>query len=151
MKRKSGRKRKASTKKRKRAEKSGSDTIPATPFAKSHLRREEQRQIIRRASPMLGHTPSTAGTFRKKFRKNSRKTPETLSERILEFPSRVRLGCPKPYNSMNLRLPEHFQTDYPKGESDAIVLHYRLMVAGKPQPRLVMMGSASHTKRFKAY
>ena len=41
----------------------------------------------------LGHTPSTAGTFRKKFRKNSGKTPETLSERFLEFPSRVRLGC----------------------------------------------------------
>ena len=41
-------------------------------------------------------TPSTAGTFRKKFRKNSEKTPETLSERFLEFPLRVRLGCPKP-------------------------------------------------------
>ena len=47
----------------------------------------------------MGHTPSMAGTFRKKFRKNSGKTPETLSERFLEFPSRVRLGCPKPYNS----------------------------------------------------
>ena len=29
---------------------------------------------------VMGHTPSTAGTFRKKFRKNSGKTPETLSE-----------------------------------------------------------------------
>ena len=56
----------------------------------------------------MGHTPSTAGTFRKKFRKNSGKTPETLSERFLEFPSRVRLGCPKPYNSRHLRLPERF-------------------------------------------
>ena len=46
----------------------------------------------------MGHTPSTAGTFRRKFRKNSRKTPETLSERFLEFPSRVRLGSPKPCN-----------------------------------------------------
>ena len=36
--------------------------------------------------PLLGHTPSTAGTFRKKFRKKSGKTPETLSERFLEFP-----------------------------------------------------------------
>ena len=61
----------------------------------------------------LGHTPSTAGTFRKKFRKNSGKTPETLSERFLEFPSRVRLGCPKPYNSRHLRLPEHFQNCLP--------------------------------------
>ena len=61
----------------------------------------------------VGHTPSTAGTFRKKFRKNSGKTPETLSERFLEFPSRVRLGCPKPYNSRHLRLPEHFQNSLP--------------------------------------
>ena len=61
----------------------------------------------------LGDTPSTAGTFRKKFRKNSGKTPETLSERFLEFPSRVRLGCPKPYNSRHLRLPEHFQNYLP--------------------------------------
>ena len=61
----------------------------------------------------LGHTPSTAGTFRKKFRKNSGKTPETLSERFLEFPSRVRLGCPKPYNSRHLRLPERFQNSLP--------------------------------------
>ena len=61
----------------------------------------------------MGHTPSTAGTFRKKFRKNSGKTPETLSERFLEFPSRVRLGCPKPYNSRHLRLPECFQNSLP--------------------------------------
>ena len=61
----------------------------------------------------MGHIPSTAGTFRKKFRKNSGKTPETLSERFLEFPSRVRLGSPKPYNSGDLRLPEHFQNYLP--------------------------------------
>ena len=61
----------------------------------------------------MGHTPSTAGTFRKKFQKNSGKTPETLSERFLEFPSRVRLGCPKPYNSRHLRLPERFQNSLP--------------------------------------
>ena len=61
----------------------------------------------------MGHTPSTAGTFRMKFRGNSGKTPKTLSERFLEFPSRVRLGCPKPYNSRHLRLPEHFQNSLP--------------------------------------
>ena len=61
----------------------------------------------------VGHTPSTAGTFRKKFRKNSGKTPETLSECFLEFPSRVRLGCPKPNNSRHLRLPERFQNSLP--------------------------------------
>ena len=47
-------------------------------------------------------------TFRKKFQKNSGKTPETLSEFFLEFPSRVRLGSPKPYTSRHLRLPEFF-------------------------------------------
>ena len=61
----------------------------------------------------LGHTPSTAGTFRKKFRKNSGKTPETLSELFLEFPSRVRLDPPSPDNSRHLRLPEHFQNCLP--------------------------------------
>ena len=61
----------------------------------------------------MGHTPSTAGTFRRKFRKNSGKTPKTLSERFLEFPSRVWLGCPKPCNSRHLRLPEHFQNFLP--------------------------------------
>ena len=61
----------------------------------------------------LGHTPSTDSTFRKKFRENSGKTPETLSECFLEFPSRVRLGLPKPYNSRYLRLPEHFQNSLP--------------------------------------
>ena len=45
--------------------------------------------------------------------KNSGKTPETLSERFLEFPSRVRLGCPKPCNSKHLRLPERFQNSLP--------------------------------------
>ena len=66
-------------------------------------------------TPILGHAPTTAGTFRKKFRKDSGKTPETLSERFLQFPSRVRLGCPKPYNSRHLRLPERFQNSLPAG------------------------------------
>ena len=61
----------------------------------------------------MGHTPSTAGTFRKKLRKNSGKTPEMLSERFLEFPSRVRLGSPKPYNSRHLRPSERFQNYLP--------------------------------------
>ena len=63
----------------------------------------------------LYSTPSTAGTFRKKFRKNSRKTPETLSEHFPQFPSRARLGSPKPYNSRHLRLPGHFQNSLPLG------------------------------------
>ena len=61
----------------------------------------------------IGHTPSTACTFRKKFLKNSGKTPETLSERFLEFPSRVRLGSPQPCDQRHLRSPEHFQNSLP--------------------------------------
>ena len=57
----------------------------------------------------LGHTPSTAGIFRR----NSGKTLETLSEFFLEFPSRVRLGSPKPYHSRHLKAPEHFQNSLP--------------------------------------
>ena len=57
----------------------------------------KERTLATAARRNLGHTPSTAGTFRKKIRKNSAKTPETLSERFLEFPSRVRLGSPKRY------------------------------------------------------
>ena len=67
--------------------------------AQHHMRSCQMRIISRLKMSFVGHTPSTAGISRKKFRKNSRKTPETLSERFLEFPSRVRLGCPKPYNS----------------------------------------------------
>ena len=66
----------------------------------------------------MGHTPSTAGTFRKKFQKNSGKTPETLSERFLEFPSRVQLGCPKPCNSRHSRLSEHFQNSLPPSTAE---------------------------------
>ena len=73
--------------------------------------RERAKRVV--TVPLLGHTPSTAGTFRKKFRKKSGKTPETLSERFLEFRLGVRLGSPKPYNSRRLRLPEHFQNSLP--------------------------------------
>ena len=58
---------------------------------------------------LQGPYPGMAGTFRK----NSGKTPETLSERLLEFPSKVRPGSPKPYDSRQLRLPEHFQNSLP--------------------------------------
>ena len=47
------------------------------------------------------------------FPENSGETPETLSELFLEFPSRVRLGSPKPYNSRHLKAPEHFQNTLP--------------------------------------
>ena len=47
------------------------------------------------------------------LRNTSGKTPETLSELFLKFPSRVRLGSPKLYNSRHLKAPEHFQNSLP--------------------------------------
>ena len=82
----------------------------------------------------MGHTPSTAGHFRKKFRKNSGKTPETLSERFLEFPSRVRLGCPKPYNSRHLKAPEHFQNYLPPSTAGDISFCTSGSGEGLPEP-----------------
>ena len=82
-----------------------------TPPRPTPFTRCRNLQVTAKTFP--GHTPSTAGTFWKKFRKNSGKTPETLSELFLEFQSRVRLGSPKPYNSRHLRLPEHFQNCLP--------------------------------------
>ena len=85
-----------------------------------HNLRVTSHSLHQDVSLRLGHTPSTAGTFRKKFRKNSGKTPQMLSERFLEFPSRVRLGSPKPDNSRHLRLPEHFQNSLlPSTAADA--------------------------------
>ena len=87
----------------------------------NNQRAKSSRQLFR---TFLGHTPSTAGTFRKEFRKNSGKTPETLSERFLEFPSRVRLGSPKPYNSRHLKAPEHFQNQYGWGRLSEPVMEF---------------------------
>ena len=79
------------------------------------LRQNGQTSLFKEVTGFsrVGHAPSAAGTFRKKFRKNSGKTPETLSELFLEFPSRVRLGSPKSCNSRHLEAPEHFQNYLP--------------------------------------
>ena len=61
----------------------------------------------------IGHTPSMAGTFRKKSRTNSGKSLETPSELFLEFPSRVRLGTLKHYDSRHLKPSEDFQNSPP--------------------------------------
>ena len=53
----------------------------------------------------LGHTPSTAGTFRKKFR---RKDPENTLRAFPGIPYSA-AGSPKPYNSRHLRLPKNVQ------------------------------------------
>ena len=52
------------------------------------------------AELMLGPYPQYGWDFPEEI-------PETFRKR--EFPSRVRLGSSKPYNSRHLKLPEHFQ------------------------------------------
>ena len=64
-------------------------------------------------APKLGHTPSTAGTFRRKFRKYSGKNPEMLSELFLDSPRNYGWDPPKPYNSRHLKPPEYFQNWLP--------------------------------------
>ena len=64
------------------------------------------------------HTPNAAGTLWKNFQKISGKTAETLSEFLQEFPSRVRRGTPKPYDSRHLRSPEHFQYSLPPNRAN---------------------------------
>ena len=56
----------------------------------------------------MGHTLSTAGTFRTKFRKEFRKDPENA---LRAFPG----NFPQEYgyNSRHLRLPERFQNSLP--------------------------------------
>ena len=44
----------------------------------------------------IGHTPSTAGTFRRRFQKDSGKTSETLSELFLESPREYGWDTPSP-------------------------------------------------------
>ena len=61
----------------------------------------------------MGHTPSTAGTFRKKFRKIPER-PRKRSQSV-SWNSAREYGwdAPKPYNSRHLRLPEHFLNSLP--------------------------------------
>ena len=64
--------------------------------------------------PNLGRAPSTASTFRKKFRINSgkRKRSESVSGNSPQEYGWDRPSA-KPYNSRHLRLPEHFQNSLP--------------------------------------
>ena len=104
--------------------------------------------------PQMGHTPSTAGTFRKDFRKNSGKTPETLSERFLEFSLRVRLGCPKPYSSRHLRLPEHFQIYLPPSTAGGASFFRSGSGEGLPEPGMefpAVLGAFRSTSLAKSH
>ena len=62
---------------------------------KNAFENENCRRLHFRYIPSMGRTPSTAGTFRKKFRKNSGKTPETLSERFPGIPVESTAGIPQ--------------------------------------------------------
>ena len=72
-------------------------------------RRRSRDLKLHRLPALNGQYPQYGWDFQEEIRKHPEKNPEALSERFLEFPSRVRLGSPKPYNSRHLRLPEHFQ------------------------------------------
>ena len=63
--------------------------------------------------PKNGLYPQHGCDFPEEIPENFGKTPETLSERFLQFPSRVRLGSPKPHNSRHVKLPENFQNSLP--------------------------------------
>ena len=63
--------------------------------------------------PVFRPHPQYGWDFPEEFRKKSGKTPETLSELFLEFPSPVQLGSPKAYNSRHLMPPQHFQNSLP--------------------------------------
>ena len=64
--------------------------------------------ILKWATPLvqLGLSGRNSGRIPERSRKRSQSV-------FLEFPLKVRLGCPKPYNSRHLRLPEHFQNSLP--------------------------------------
>ena len=55
----------------------------------------------------LGHTPSTAGTFWKKFRKNSGKTPKCSQSVSWNSPREYGWDAPNPIIKGIWRLPEH--------------------------------------------
>ena len=72
-----------------------------------------RKNDLSQGADFFGPHPQYGWDCPEEILKNSGKIPETLSERFLEFPSRVQLGCPKSYNSRHLRLPEHFQKYLP--------------------------------------
>ena len=89
---------------------------------------------------MFGPYPQYGWDFPEEIPEEFRKDPETLSERFLEFPLRVRLGSPKPYNSWHLRLLEHFQNSLPP--STAVDASFFRSGSGEGLSELVMEFSA---------
>ena len=60
------------------------------------MENERLNLVRRRLGPYLGRTPSTAGTFRKKFRKNSGKTPERSQSVSRTSPREYGWDAPNP-------------------------------------------------------
>ena len=68
---------------------------------------------------VTGPYPQSAGTFRKKLRKNSGRPRKRSQSVSWNSPQEYVLGYPKPYNSRHLRLPEHFQNYLPLSTAGA--------------------------------
>ena len=69
--------------------------------SKEFLAKEKGKEIQGKEKRIreIGHTPSTAGTFGANSGKNPERPRKRSQSFFLEFPSRVWLGSPKPYNS----------------------------------------------------
>ena len=108
---------------------------------------QEPQKSPKSPGTLQKHSPDTfrrlAATFPEEIlEKKSRTTPETLSEPFLEFPSRVRLGSPKPYTSRHLKPPEHFQNCLPLSTAgDASFLEVVLERASQSCPCLAAQNS----------
>ena len=76
-----------------------------SPETMSQLMREGQNARV-------GHAFSTAGRGGNSG-KILERTRDSLLELILELPSRMQLGFPKPYISNHVKLPKHFQNSLP--------------------------------------
>ena len=84
---------------------------------------------------IIGPHPQYGWEFPEEIPEKFRKDPgNALRERFLEFPSRVRLGCPKPYNSRHLRLPEHFQNSLPPSTAGGASFFRSGSGEGLPEP-----------------
>ena len=98
---------------------------PANPLRMRVEVATEIAMIRTTAISNLGHTLSTAGHFPEEIPEKFGKTPETLSQRFLEFPSRVRLGPGKPFNQRHLKIPEHFQNYLPPSTARGVFFFFR--------------------------
>ena len=78
----------------------------------------------------VGHTPSTAGTFRKKFRKD----PGNALRAFPGIPVESTAGCPKPYHSRHLKAPEHFQNSLPPSTAGGASFFRSGSGEGLPEP-----------------